>query len=70
MLYKTPTHRKVFGNICITKLVLHAVLPYLLLQIVNNCHVNILVCVSKPESASPRDHAGLFSVEYDTGFFT
>lgn len=45
MLYKSPTHGKVFGNICIINLVLHALLPDLLLQIVNNCNVNIPVCV-------------------------
>lgn len=46
MLYKSPTYGKVFGNICAIDLVLHAVLPDLLLQIVNNCNVNILVCAS------------------------
>ena len=44
MLYKFPTHGKFFGNICVTNLVLRTTLPELLLQILNNCSVNILMC--------------------------
>lgn len=46
MCYQSPAYGKVFGNICAIDLMLHVVLPDLLLQIVNNCNVNILVCAS------------------------
>lgn len=39
-------HGKVFGNMCIINLVLRDTLSDLLLQIVNNCNVNLFVCVS------------------------
>lgn len=59
MLYQSPTHGKVFGNLCAIDPVLHAVLPDVLLQM--QCK-HSCVCKHKPESTSPRDHGGLFSV--------
>lgn len=59
MLYKSPTYGKVFGNICAIDLVLHAILPDLLLQIVNNCNVNFLCVQAQTWKYFPQESWGI-----------
>lgn len=64
-LFKSPTHGKVSGNICVINLVSHAILPDSTIANCQQlqCKYSCVHVLANLKAFSPRDHEGLFSVE-------